>query len=86
MGVPLAHGADPGFAVDADRLERVFWVNFARGRDELAAGRIGAEYPGLPGRAELLNCFEENLLLVFWEDILDDGAGNRLGAASRRHL
>jgi hypothetical protein len=66
-----------------ERLLRVYLVPWG---NKFAARGVGAEYPGFPGRAELSHGLEEGTLVLTSEDALDDGAGNGLGAASRREL
>jgi hypothetical protein len=68
------------------RLEGVFGVDFGGGRDEFAAGRGGAEDTRFPRRAVLQHGFEEELLLVACEDLLDDAPRDGLRAASGRHF
>jgi len=87
MRGPLAHDTHTGVAVGTDHFKGMFRVQLAGRRDELAAdGRIGTKDAGFPGRAVLHDGFEEELLLVGGQDRLDDGAGDGLSAAARRHF
>lgn len=81
VGDALAHEAGARLAVSAEGLEGVggrvvvlFGVagpvgrGLVDGRDELAAGRVGAEDAGFPGSAVLDDGLEEELVLLAGED------------------
>jgi hypothetical protein len=82
----LADTTSPRPAFPTHDLERLFGIYPPSLGDEFSASVVRTEDAEGPGRRELEDRFHEDGLVFSREHRFDDGAGDRAGAASRRHF